>query len=343
MGLNKIITEAESVLAENQDKWSPLWGRWADELLDSEDNIKAAKTNFRERPPLRIYMPIGEAKKSKKKCRFALRYFGKDVAEIETLFDGKTPPYLSFDDTKETHRRSNRKSFGMQMQEKSFKAPWDSKPSAEFRKFFKEMQRPDADEHMLESMVLDEMGKNTSDKFEGTLRYIQPVKLFGEVRFQMKIPFSANQGIPNYSTNGGGIDILARIGRSKDTNLAVLELKKEAKKAYKKAIAQSIIYSIGVIFLLRDKSNGSKWWKLFGFKRDLPKAITVGAVPTIPFSIREEFEKEKDFLGVQDGSLIKMGQDQIKIGHIFFEQTENNRIEIKDVGGIDNIVFNPKN
>lgn len=342
MELEKIITEAERVLAENQNNWSPLWGSWADALLDNAENIRAAKTNFRERPPLRIYMPIGKAKENKKKCRFALRYFGKDVAEIETHFDGKTPPYLLFDDTTENHKRNNRKSFGMQMQEKKFKAPWDSKPSAEFRKFFKDLQPPHTVEHMLESMVLDEMEKKTNEKFEGTLRHIQPVKLFNEVRFQMKVPFSANEGIPNYSINGGGIDILARIGSSQDTNLAVLELKNENKPAYKKAIAQSIIYSIGVISLLRDKNNGLKWWNLFGFKRALPETINIFAVPTIPFSIREEFEKEKTFLGVEDGTQIKIGQDQITLGHIFFEQTKNNRIEIKGVGGLDNIVYDPK-
>ena len=341
MELNKIVVGSEQVLAENQPEWSPLWNSWADALLANKNNIIRARSQFRECHPLRVYMPIGEAKRSKNKCRFALRYFGKNIAEIESQFNENTPPYLIFDDLKEDYLRNNRQRLGLQKMDKEFKHPWNSKKSKTIRDYFQNMNHPVPDEHMIESMILDEMEKSTSEKFEGTLRNIQPVKLFNKLRFQMKIPFAANKGIPKYSPKGGMIDILARIGSSQNTDLAVLELKKDDKNSYKKAIAQSIIYSIGVIYLLRDQRHEAKWWELFGFKRILPETITVHAVPTIPISIRDEFEKEKKSLGLEDGSLITIGQDQIKLGHIIFEQTENKRISVKEVGGMDNSIFEP--
>ncbi|MCK5685254.1 hypothetical protein KAJ27_14080 [bacterium] len=343
MKLQDIVKKSEQSLKENQENWSSLWNGWADGLLKNEKDITNARKQYHEWHPLRIYMPIGEAKKSKTQCRFAIRYYGKDIAEIETKFKDMVP-YLIFDDvkTKNNHRRSNRNSLGLDMLDEKFRHPWDSKPSEKFRTILKNLELPARDEHMLESMVLDEMGKKVNDKFEGTLKNIQPVQLYGKLRFQMKIPFSANEGVPNYSKNCGGIDILARIGSGHNTNLAVLELKREDKNSYKKAIAQSIIYSIGLIYLLRDETMGPKWWKLFGFKRALPQSISIYAAATIPYSIRDEFKKERKDLNITDDTVINIGQDKIKLGHIFFDQTKNNRIDIKGVGGIDNIIFDNK-
>jgi len=341
MKLREIVSDSEQLLIENQGHWGPLWDSWADGLLKNEDKIYEARKKFHEWHPLRIYMPIGEAKKYKTQCRFAIRYFGKDIAEIESKFKDMEP-YLVFDDTKDDHRKSNRKSLGLTILNENFRHPWDSKPAKRFRTELKDKVHPTPDEHMLESMVLDEMEKKISDKFEGTLRNIQPVQLYNKLRFQMKVPFSANQGLPQYSKSGGGIDILARIGSGQDTSLAVLELKREDKSSYKKAIAQSVIYSIGLLYLLRDENMGKKWWKLFGFKRDLPESISIYSAATIPYSIRDEFKKERKDLEISDDTVINIGQDQIKLGYIFFDQTSKKRIEIKGTGGMDNIIFNGK-
>ncbi len=333
MIVDNLVSEAIETLEKNRSEWLPRWTGWANSLLDNQKDIQKARSKFRVRSPLRVYLPVSEAMKSKRRCFFSLRYFGNDVGAIEVDFEVMKPKlYLDDREHKDNYRLRKRIDLGLLPQEGKRLYPWNSKPASDFRKHFDNLN-PSLYEHNLEAMILDEMENNYKEKFQGTLRNIQPVQLYKKFCFQMKIPFSANKGDPKYSGTGGGIDILARVGRGHGTDLAVLEIKMDKRESYKKALLQSIIYSVGLLQLLRQKNVGNMWWELFGYSRDLPESLTIHAAPVIPHTIRDEFHSELKNLGLKDDSVINVGEDEIRIGHIFFEPTSENGIIINDVGG----------
>lgn len=73
----------------------------------------------------------------------------------------------------------------------------DSSEAKTFRSYFTcGINNQKDDEHKYESLILDEMELQNKSKFMGKMDGIQPVKLFNQMRFQMKVPLSANEG-PN--------------------------------------------------------------------------------------------------------------------------------------------------
>ena len=191
--------------------------------------------------------------------------------------------------------------------------PWIGCSAKQFREFFAGTPgvKPGAKhnvEHHIESQWLTQLSMKTSKgKY---LPNIQPVKLLGQ-RFQMPTPLRACEAKTakiTYAIKGGGIDILARHGKGKGVNLAVVELKDECLRSEppEKAIRQAIAYATFLRFLLRKEEAGAiGWWRLFGFNGPVPKKLGIKAViamPTGPHSDtsfakqRIAFENSEDFI-----------------------------------------------
>lgn len=83
--------------------------------------------------------------------------------------------------------------------------------------------------------------------------------------------------------NGGGIDILSRVGVGKATKLCVMEVKDENKKSEPpaKVIQQGLSYATFIRELLRSES-GNAWWKIFGFNGKLPDHLELYVVCVLP-------------------------------------------------------------
>jgi hypothetical protein len=190
--------------------------------------------------------------------------------------------------------------------------PWDSPEGRKFREHFKRhhlWQEPPRRlrEHHLESMIIQEMQRKTSRKLGGIFTQIQPVLLYERLPFQVPIPFQASEGIPRISPRGGNIDILARRrAEHGPVRLSVWELKRPGQIDH--AVVQSYIYAVVLRHMLRSTS-GEEWFRLFGFRRHLPRTLTIESVVLLSDAMQHAYENQVETL-YRDNEM-RIDRDQI--------------------------------
>ncbi len=231
---------------------------------------------------------------------FSLRYCGQEVATLILKKDGK--PYVRIATATQS---SNARDFAVPI-ETPREFPWDSPRGRMFREHFKKRrlwQEPPTmlREHHLESMVIQEMGRQASDKFGGSLTRVRPVLLYGLLPFQAPIPFSASEGVPRVATKGGNIDILARRrAEHGPVRLSVWELKRPGQVGH--AVVQSYIYAVVLRHMLRSRS-GAEWFRLFGFRRCLPRTLDIESIVLVSDTMQRAYETQVETL-YRDNAMI---------------------------------------
>ena len=310
----QVIDVVTDLLQKNKTEWSPRYQGYQELIGNLNAQIADMRKKFRALDPVFVYLSISKVKTANSsRVSFDLRYQGQSVAE---LIVDKTVS-LNFDPTK---AKTNERDFGFPGGLNG-KFDWNSKEAMAFRKFFagKPQRTPKATkenkEHRFESVILTDLLKRISA--EKTLVNIRPVLLCG-ARFQMPTPLTASNakaGVVNYaSSNGGGIDILARAGKSgRKTNLCVIEVKDEntAKEPLQAAMKQAVAYATFIREILRDGDNGKRWWKLFGFSGALPEKLTILTVVAMPKGNNDE---------IYPGEIIKIGaNDELVLQYIYIE------------------------
>ena len=155
--------------------------------------------------------------------------------------------------------------------------------------------------------------KSSKDKI---LCNIQPVKIAGIARFQMPTPLYASdiKNVKYAKWEGGGIDILSRIGTGNATKLCIMELKDEnaPKEPPAKAILQGLAYATFIRELLRSKC-GQKWWKIFGFSGKLPEQLELCVACVMPST------KNNDIFFAN--KIIKTNnQDSFHLNYLYFQE-----------------------
>jgi hypothetical protein len=318
----QVIEETQLFLKENSE-WRERYAGYAEGILDNIPAIKDVRSSFREWSPLRVYLNITSAKKAKNCVNFELRYLGQTVAKLIAKRGKKHK--LSTKDSKNKLEETNLRDFGCNICLAA--SDWDGKDAAEFRRFFKNRKGPrraDAnkgnEEHRIESLLLTEFSK-TKNK---ALRYIKPVTI-GRVRFPMPTPISASKHrhLKYSRIHGGGIDILARTGTGgKATHLCIMELKDEntRRERPKDAMKQAIAYATFIRELLRSNS-GMAWWKLFGFRGEIPELLELYAICVMPSGKYSD----SSFPDMQ----LNVEKDTIKLHYIYFTPDEDGKIKIK--------------
>jgi hypothetical protein len=269
------------------DQTKGLWGteaqalsaRWVKCLTDALPNIKAASRRFHEWKPLRFYLSVTNALKPQ--VEFSLRFRGQEVA---TLTVPGNDPQLKFN---ALHRERNQRYFGVVTSAGT--VSWVGPEAAQFRKAFKTLVstkggRVHSPEHEIESRILQDMEGGPS-RFAGTLDQIQPVGL-GGFPFQCPVPISASGGKPR--AKRGNLDIVARRRWGARTILSIWELK--APHKITGAVEQVYIYAIVLALMLRGP-NGDLWYRLFGFKGDVPQDLTIEAVVALTADQRRAAER----------------------------------------------------
>ena len=291
MTRNKQEFSTMSLLEQIELRWAEvqkngyMGDKWAKTLADSQENLlKAAKT-FHQWAPLKVYLSVAQA--AKPRITFSLRYQGQHVANL--LVDSS--PQLEIDKkTAETNQtyfpvETTRACFGIG-QEQAGRRPWRHLEAAEFRKHFKHpgsKARVRSPEHRIEAIVLEQMADSTSEKFNGTLKNIQPVLLAG-CPFQLPVPISGSTGVPKAIK--GNIDIVARRRVGTRTRLSIWELKRPGVTAH--AIEQAYIYGVTVLKMLRAKESGHIWYKeVFGFNGRMPDKLTIECVVAVSLRHKE--------------------------------------------------------
>jgi hypothetical protein len=311
MGLHK---ETVSLWEKNATQFEKRILEWVERIEKSSQIIKGAKKTFQKWKPLRFYTSFSKAK-GINTVEFSVRFYGQEVAQLRAYQNGSTKLVID-----EDRAKNNSKYFQFDLKKGMYE--WKDKEAALFRKHFKQLAqnplkdiKPRVSEHKVESIIIEEMEKNSKTKFGGAFSGIQPVTIEG-FPFQMPLPISASSGKP-LSTDGN-IDILAR-RRCSDgkVRLSVWELKKP--KTFAKAIDQVYIYTIGLIQLLRS-SSGQRWFKIFGFNGPIPKKLEIEAVVLV--SSDQLKKMESTFNAFRKSTPLNFNGDTIKFSAAYYN--ENN-------------------
>ncbi len=317
---NNVVSEVLQLVSKNNE-WVSRYHEYAKIIMQNLDEIKQARSSFREWAPLKFYLNVSNAKKASNYLSLGVRYIGQEVAEL--IFD-KSKSNTPLLNTKK-YNVKNAKYFDWH---KSLNmVDWRGKEAKEFRAYFKkhpqriEITSKRNEEHRIESLLLSEFSKQQSTG--KALKYIQPVKI-GGIRFPMPTPISASyhKSVKYSKAYGGGIDIFARVGKSgSSAKLCVIELKDEnnPKEPAIDVVKQAVAYAAFIRELLRSES-GNDWWKLFGFSKQIPKKITILAACAMPS------DKGNDYSFANKE--IQVGGDIISLHYIYFQEKDNQIIRI---------------
>jgi hypothetical protein len=308
MNIDAIIKEAQILLSDNSE-WEERYNVYAKNLLANIDIIKSNRSKFNEFPPLYFYISTTNAKNAKSKLIIDVRYRGQSVATLKANNNGIT---IS---TKE-QKCKNLRDFGCDIELNDI--AWQEIEVSKFRIFFRNRanSRNDNDknksneEHNIENLLLSEFSKRKSN--DKQITGIQPIKI-GGIRFGMPTPLSASDHkVLKYAAQyGGGIDIFARTGKGRATNLTVIEVKDEnvSNEPPEDALKQAIQYTVFIRELLRSNC-GKDWYKLFGFTGAIPKNLKIRAVCAMP-----DDNADKSFAK----QTYQIGDDKIECHYIYFK------------------------
>ena len=244
-------------------------------------------------------------------------YQGQEVAKLKVdRTEDVTISTKGFDGNNKSH-------FGCEVRLED--APWRLEKAAAFRKHF--IARPlrsttaekKNEEHRVESLLLTEFSKQKSEN--KILCNIQPVKIAGVARFQMLTPLKASNlsKLAYSNSQGGGIDILCRIGTGGSVKLCVMEVKDEHSSAEPpgKAVKQGLAYAVFLQELLRS-SSGKMWWEIFGFtSKELPTKLEIYVVSAMPPKSGEYLSFAKKVIP------ITQSEDSIHLHYLSFEERDN--------------------
>jgi hypothetical protein len=236
-------------------------------------------------------IPIRDAMNSN--VRFNLRYLERKIAEISGV-DVRNQPKLDFRPC--VNALVN---MGYQIHDIKEEYSWNDPECQRFRSFFKNLisnsikNDIDYNNEATIQTALWKLLKNCK-KENGNLRNIQPICMFNrffEPPAFLKASNVHKSGVV-HSKNSGNIDMIARIGKGKNSELAVIELKKISNARPEDVILQAIVYAVCIKKLLfcNDSNNAAnKWWKLFGYGQSdqedfsIPKKFVMHAVACMPY------------------------------------------------------------
>ena len=315
MGDNmKLINEIDNLWEEHKQDFDQRLSSWAEALKCGQAASLLAKKKFHQWGPLKTYLSVGKSK-GKSKIIYSMRFFGQEVANL-IVGNGNVQLKLK------GHERKNKEWFNVGIKDGEYK--WNGEQAKEFRDCFKNLARETngfprvkSPEHRVETKFISEMCKG-SGKFGVSGVQIKPVRIVGKFPLQIPLPISANTGKP--IAGNGYIDILARRKVNNKVRLSIWELKRPGE--YKHAASQAFIYAYTILKTLRKSKSNSEWYKLFGFKSKIPKAIIVEAVVAVTSDQEEKYLKEKDsiFAGI---STFNVGNDRIELRAVYYQERSN--------------------
>ena len=325
--LMNTITKVDEELKNNKI-WLDYFNGYADDIFKTKEIKEELSKSFRKYKPFTYHTIINDLKNDVNCLHVDVRYLGQNVAKI-TVNQGKVVKIS----TKE-YESKNKTYFGCEI--KLDKATWTGEDAREFRNFFRKFDNESEEykkkvrqniqnsnkEHEIQDLLFSEFIKESSKN--KLLCGIQPVT-FADYFFAMKTPLKASLKeivlAANNGASGGGIDILARTSGGK---LTVIEVKDENnnKEPIEKVLSQATAYATSMIYLLRNSANSDKWYKIFGYKRFLPKSpLTIRVCSAMPLKKDGSCEKFESFK-------LNYGNDILEYHWIYFEEQDGSLLKI---------------
>jgi len=304
--VDNLAVEIKNIWEKNKAEFEERLDDWLKRLEEGEKLIRKDRKQFHQWDPLRVYVSVTKAKSS----LFSLRFFGQEVAELFEK-DGKVITLRL--NKRKRHSENNSKYFRCTLKNGDY--DWRGQEAREFRSHFgkkaissKGKPKVGVPEHRIESKFIQEM-LGPSGKFGVPNLKIRPVTIAG-CPLQFPTPISASKGRPKKGY--GNIDILARhLGR-----LSVWELKKP--NTYNHAASQAYIYALTLLYILRHTKNGARWYRLFGYERQLPKRLVIEAVVGITRDKERSFNNEKGKL--ERNTPFEIGSDRIALYTAYYQE-----------------------
>jgi len=342
---SKTVNRVRELLKLNTE-WQSRFDGYIN-LLNSEslDKMKKARSSFYVTEPFHLYMNLTTAKNNAASTAaiiFELRFHGQSVAEVSTDVSNSDKIYLKVTPPKKLLTNAfNTAEMGKKLDalivySKMGKLLWHSDEAKDFRRIYLELDSKintdksvkkalSEPEHDMECELLKNYSQKSSAGKE--ILNIQPVMMGNTgARFQMPTAIkastakngTANIEYSNSKQSGGGIDILARVGKGKGTKLAVLELKDSYSKSEppEKVMHQAVAYATFIRELLKSDC-GEKWWKFFGFGGNIPQKLEIKAIVVMPYNANAE----TDFGGME----LPIDNDTIKLGYIYRSDIQGNQ------------------
>ena len=330
MNFLELIEKNREIVLANKGEWEDRYATYAHKIANNKQKIIAAKALFHEWNPLYVYMSVNSAKSN---LAFDLRFYGQSVANIIMKNNMLTLSVTA------DQKKNNETHFALSAladnplsdaRTKGAQVAWRSPEAKDFRGYFKQIQTEKSlssrqEEHRLESAMLSALGKEVAD--DKILSNIQPVKIADVCRFQMPTPMSASdhQKGASYAKkgNGGGIDILARVGKGRGTQLCIMELKRASSKYSnspgfpQRTMGQALAYAVFLQELLAS-SSGGQWYSIFGFKGPVPLNPTLKVCVVMPDNrnyslINEQIPTNKGILDLRCVYLNEDWKSAIKV------------------------------
>jgi len=291
-----LIENCNEVLSNN-------WEKYVNRFNEYVKNVNENYVLYKRMKPIRMpksiipCVPIRDA--SSPTIKFNLRYKDKKIAEIVGLDKNKFPR-LRF------RKQEILKGFGLiNKYDASTIYDWNSHEAKRFRSHFKNLAGAEINEDIdfnQEATIQTALWKKLKDdkKSVGSLRNIQPVCMYNRF-FEPPAFISASNIYDDQvqdSPNSGNIDMIARIGRGNNSELAIIEMKKANQTSPIQAVRQALIYAVCIKKLLFCKELGNhayKWWNLFGYNKEYsveylpPTKFIMHAVACMPY--RDGIEK----------------------------------------------------
>jgi hypothetical protein len=310
-----IVNEVQNLLYKSRNnEWIKRYADYAGFISANLETIKNKKKQFNEWAPLYLYMNIGSAKD---RMPFSLRYLGQEVATLKVGQKYITISTKNFDS-------ANERDFNCKVQ--LHNKEWASGEASNFRRYFSgnpertDKSRKRNEEHRIESLLLTEFSK--TKKKHKFLHNVQPVKFAGVARFQMSTPLKASniKNVAYSGSNGGGIDILSRIGIGNATKLCIMEVKDENidKEPPTHAILQALAYATFIRELLRSES-GQLWWQIFGFNGELPGQLNIPVVCVMPSTQGNDFSFQDETIAIDN--------DLFSLNYLYFTEKNNTIVD----------------
>lgn len=306
----EIVQKTLSLLEDKEYKcWENIYEKYAKKILKNIDKYEKVGKTYRLNQPLSVYSSIGRVMEG---ISFDIRFAGQSVGNIVLKSNKLT---LNVTDKQAKYAKDN---FGFTESKPLEYVDWRSKEAEQFRRFYYTQKsvygcNVKSEEHRIENMLLIEFDKGSSkDKL---LCYIQPIKLGGGF-FQLTTPLKGSTHVPEISmrekeksyigATGGGIDILARVGKNSKFKITVFELKDENTKGEPQSVVmqQALIYATFVAKLLRSEvndlsepyNNGILWWSIlrenYNNRINLPKHLDINVVTLMPYEANVSNENE---------------------------------------------------
>jgi hypothetical protein len=316
--MGDIGTQVTEMWEKNKAHFERKLDGWLRAIKESQSLLRDARTQFHQWGPLRVYVSVAKAA-SRSRPVFSLRFFGQEVAELLVKDSGITLRL-------KRHSEKNLRCFQCPRADGDYR--WHGPEAVAFRRHFKDLAsstggkpKVQSPEHRVEAKFLQEMLKG-SGKFGVPDLRIQPV-MIGACPLQFPLPISASSGCPK--EGNGHIDILARrLGAGNKRRLSVWELKKP--ETYGQAASQAYIYARTLLHVLRDTKNGQEWYKVFGYKGQLPRSLELEAVVAITRDQEGQFITEKKELDKSTSFVI--GGDSIRLYAAYYiEEGQSIRLE----------------